>query len=416
MAGLVALVAVLLAATPAGATPAPSTPSTSGVPTPSPLPPKAPRPTSTEISPGKPDPHPPVGGIGPDGRPVGGAALLSRGVVVPAGAPKLPKGITAHGWMLTDLDTGAVLAARDPHGRYQPASILKTLTSLVLLPKLAGSTVVTVGADAANAEGSAVGLVPGGKYTVDTLFKAMLLMSGNDAAAALADADGGVKQTVTAMNREILALGGYDTLAQTPSGLDGWQQLTSAYDMSLVLRAAAALPRFLGYDRTLTAKLPAQRVQHHAYRAVPLANQSENFLDDVPGALFAKTGFTDAASHTYLCAAQRGGRQLGVVFLRAERYPKDQYQQAAALLSWGYTLTAGAQVGELAGPVQQPDPTSTTPSASTGLAGPPVAPTDAAPQAARRSTSAGLPWWLGSAAVVLVGVGAVTARRRARRR
>ncbi|MGI8881981.1 MAG: D-alanyl-D-alanine carboxypeptidase family protein [Jatrophihabitans sp.] len=419
MAGLVTIVAVLLTATPAGASPAPSTPARTPTPTttgtPTTLPPKAPKPTSTEVSPGKPDPHPPAGGIGPDGQPVGGAALLSRGVVVPAGAPKLPKGLTAHAWMLTDLDTGAVLAARDPHGRYQPASILKTLTSLVLLPRLAGSTVVTVGADATNADGSAVGLVAGGKYTVDTLFKAMLLMSGNDAATALADAGGGVKQTVAAMNREIIALGGYDTLAQTPSGLDGWQQLTSAYDMSLVLRAVADLPRFLGYDRTLIAKLPAQRVQRRAYRAVPLANQSENFLDGVPGALFAKTGFTDAAAHTYLCAAQRGGRRLGVVFLRAERYPKDQYQQAAALLSWGYQLAAGAQVGELAGPVRQPEPTRTTPSASTASAGPPAAPTAAAHQATRRSTSAGLPWWLGSAAVVLVAVGALTARRRARR-
>ncbi len=52
------------------------------------------------------------------------------------------------------------------------------------------------------------------------------------------------------MNRTALGLGAYDTLAQTPSGLDGWQQLTSAYDMSLFLRAALADPRFIAYDRS----------------------------------------------------------------------------------------------------------------------------------------------------------------------
>jgi D-alanyl-D-alanine carboxypeptidase (penicillin-binding protein 5/6) len=68
-----------------------------------------------------------LGGIGPNGQPVGGPRLLSRGVVLPAGAPPLPKHLTAHAWLIADLDTGAVMAARDPHGRYQPASILKAL-------------------------------------------------------------------------------------------------------------------------------------------------------------------------------------------------------------------------------------------------------------------------------------------------
>ncbi len=419
---VIAIAAILIATSAAGATPATSksAPIPSALPaTPVTLPPQAPKPTSTEVSPGKPDPHPPRGGIGPDGRPVGGAELLSRGVITPVGAPALPKGLTAHGWMLTDLDTGAILAARDPHGRYQPASILKTLTSLVLLPKLPGGRIVTAGADAANAEGSAVGLVAGGKYSVDTLFTAMLLMSGNDAATALADAGGGGPETVAAMNREILRLGGYDTLAQTPSGLDGWQQLTSAYDMSLVLRAVADLPRFLHYDRTRTARLPAQRVKHRAYRAVPLANQSEDFLDGVPGALFAKTGFTDAAAHTYLCATERGGRRLGVVFLRAARYPKDQYQQAAALLNWGYHLGPGSEVGELAGPVQPRVPASSPPAGGADAA-PRATPTGSSSVAAHRLTHRSpalhLTLWLGSAAIALVAAGVFAARRRRSRR
>jgi serine-type D-Ala-D-Ala carboxypeptidase (penicillin-binding protein 5/6) len=372
------------------------------------LPPAAPKPTAHANSPAKPDPHPPLGGIGPDGQPVGGPLLLSRGLVLPADAPRLPKHLTAHAWLIADLDTGAILAARDPHGRYQPASILKALAALVLLPALPGSRVVTVDASAANVEGSAVGLVAGGRYRADTLFEALLLMSGNDATMALTEAAGGTSKTMAAMNRKILALGGYDTFVEHPSGLDGWRQLTSAYDMALVLRAVANTPRFVAYDRTFMTYLPGQKVHGHKYRRVPLYNQSENFLAGVKGALLAKTGYTDAARHTYMCVAKRGGHRLGIVFMRAERVPLDQYQQAAALLNWASRLPTGSSVGRLEGPVAAalpaPAPPTSVRASSAPAAAPPVAPSGSA------GTATGLVTALMGAAVLL-GVGAVLLRR-----
>jgi D-alanyl-D-alanine carboxypeptidase (penicillin-binding protein 5/6) len=314
--------------------------------------PAAPKPTSTEISPSAPDPHPPAGGIGPLGTVPGGQLLASRGLIVPAGAPKPPKDIKAHSWILTDLTTGTVLAARDPHGRYQPASILKLLTAVTVVPHLPAKQVVTVTARAANAEGSAVGLLTGAKYSVDQLFDALMLVSGNDAAAALADANGGLATTVAQMNAKAVQLGAYDTFVQTPSGLDGWQQLTSAYDMALVLRAALAQPRLVAYDRLRSASYPPKSSRTAKVGAYQFDNQSLNFLDSVPGAVLAKTGYTDAAQHTYLAAARRNGHTLGLVLLRDERLPLDQYQQAAALFNWGFALEAlkAQPVGQLAGP------------------------------------------------------------------
>ncbi len=312
------------------------------------VPPAAPQPTSTANSPGAPDPHPPAGGIGPLGEAVGGAALASRGLVTPPGAAALPTGLTAAAWALVDLDSGAVLAAQDPHGRYQPASILKILTVDTLLPKLPGNKVVTVSEAAANTEGSRAGLIAGGTYTVDQLFSGLLLVSGNDTATALAEAAGGVAQTVAAMNAEALKLGAYDTFVQTPSGLDGWQQLTSAYDMALFLRAAVQNPRFVAYDQQPKAVLPEQHVNGNGFDAITLVNQGNPFLTEVPGGFFSKIGFTDAAQHTYLAATDRNGRKLGVVFLRAQRWPIDQWQQAATLFDWGYALPAGTPaVGQL---------------------------------------------------------------------
>jgi D-alanyl-D-alanine carboxypeptidase (penicillin-binding protein 5/6) len=381
------------------------------------VPPTAPAPTDAGNSPRAPDPHPPAGGIGPEGEPVGGAALTSRGLVVPTGVPAVPASMSAQAWILVDLDSGAVLAGRDVHGRYQPASILKTLTSVTLLPHLPGNQVVTVSAAAANTEGSHAGLVPGGQYTVDQLFSGMLLVSGNDAAVALADAYGGVSKTVAAMNAEALSLGAYDTFVQTPSGLDGWQQLTSAYDMALFLRAALAQPRFAAYDEQPTAELPAQHVDG-GLDAVKLVNQNNIFFSSVPGALVAKTGYTDAASHTALFATDRGGRRLGVVMLRAQRWPQDQWQQAAALLNWGYALPAGTPpVGQLAAAVHlAPAATAASHPAAHTSNGAAAGRVDAAGSGSRpMSASVGLALAL-VALVIAAAVGGADLRHRLRRR
>ena len=325
------------------------------------VPPAAPSPTDGGNSPAVPDPHPPRGGLDAEGRPVGGAALLSRHLVVPTGAPALPKDVTAKAWVVADLDTGAVVAARDAHGRYQPASIQKILTTVTLLPRLPGAQRVTVSSSAANTEGSHAGLVAGGSYTIDQIFEGLLLVSGNDAAEALAQAAGGRQQTVALMNRTALAMGADDTYVQTPSGLDGWQQLTSAYDMMLFLRAAMSQPRFVAYDRVRSLVLPKQK----GVGAVRLVNQNLDFLDGVPGAVAAKTGYTDAAQHTFAGTITARGHRYGVILMRAQRYPQDQYVQAARLVRWAAALPAGtAPVGQLVTPAQpaRAAATSTAPS------------------------------------------------------
>jgi D-alanyl-D-alanine carboxypeptidase (penicillin-binding protein 5/6) len=373
------------------------------------VPPVAPAPTDGGNSPMAPDPHPQLGGLDPNGHPVGGVRLRSRGLVLPTGAPALPAGLTAQAWVLVDLDTGNVLAARDPHGRYQPASIQKTLTSVTLIPLLPGDRRIKATAAEADTEGSHAGLVAGGTYTIDQLFSGLLLVSGNDAAMALADAAGGVAHTVDLMNAKARELSAYDTFIQTPSGLDGWQQLTSAYDMALFLRAALALPRFAGYDRQPSAVLPLQTV--NGYGPVTMVNQNEQFLTTVPGALVAKTGYTDAALHTFVGAIERNGRRLGVVFLRAQRWPTDQWQQATALANWGFALPPGTPiVGQLAAP----QPTPPAQERTSGVAAERTLPRSA--PFAGGGSGHGLGLGLAVAGVLLVAAGVLVHRRADRHR
>src|SRR4051794_20036410 len=145
----------------------------------------------TAPTPTSPPAGPPPEGSAPDGSTVGGGELDTRGFVVADGAPPLPAGVGAAAWLVADAGTGAVLGARDPHGRYYPASTLKTLLLLTLAPRLSQDTVVVGTTDDENIEGSRVGIVNGGSYSVALLYRALMLQSGNDAANALARTNGG---------------------------------------------------------------------------------------------------------------------------------------------------------------------------------------------------------------------------------
>jgi serine-type D-Ala-D-Ala carboxypeptidase (penicillin-binding protein 5/6) len=314
--------------------------------------PSAPTPTA-------PPPGGPPQGSGPGGVTVGGAQLDTRGTVVVDDAPPLPAGVVAPGWLVADADSGAVLAARDPHGRYYPASTLKALTLLTLLPLLDPADVVEGTVEDEAVEGSRVGLVAGGRYPVSLLFQALVMQSGNDAANALARAAGGTDVTVQAMNEVAASIGAHDTVAGTPSGLDVAGQSSSPYDLALVFRRLVEDPRAVELLQTRLAEVPAVEGRSPGYQI-----QNQNPLAGTPGNLGGKTGFTDAARHTYVTAAERDGRRLVVSVMGTERVPLRAADQAALLLDWGYTVPAGtAGVGRLVDSPDDVPPPPATPAA-----------------------------------------------------
>jgi serine-type D-Ala-D-Ala carboxypeptidase (penicillin-binding protein 5/6) len=294
-------------------------------------------------SPTAPVPGGPPQGSGPGGVTVGGERLDTRGTVVPDGAPPLPSGVVAPGWLVADAGSGAVLAARDPHGRFYPASTLKTLTLLTLLPLLDPAEVVEGTVEDEAVEGSRVGLVAGGRYPVALLFQGLVMQSGNDAAGALARAAGGVEVTVRAMNEVAASIGAHDTVAGTPSGLDVAGQTSSPYDLALVFRRLVADPAAVALLRTPIAEVPAVEGRSPGFQI-----QNENPLAGSPGNLGGKTGFTDAARHTFVTAAERDGRRLVVSVMGTENVPLRAADQAALLLDWGFAVPARtAGVGRL---------------------------------------------------------------------
>jgi D-alanyl-D-alanine carboxypeptidase (penicillin-binding protein 5/6) len=349
-------------------------------------------------------------------RAVGGDALATDGLTVPAGAPK-PPAITATSWLVADLDTGQVLGGCGPHVYGTPASVQKLLLAATVLPDLDPADTVTVTAADLDIEpgSSAVGLVRGGKYTIATLWLGLLLNSGNDAANALArigGGKGGLPATVAAMNAEAERLGALQTHAVTPSGLDGPGQFTSAYDLALIARVLFDRKDFVRYALTRSARMPAQK----ALKQGGFEFQNENkLIYNYDGALGGKTGFTKLARHTYVGAAERNGRRLVATLLGAEAAPLRGWQQGAALLDWGFRLPADASVGELVAPdgadqAGTADAPSAAPApAGTGRAAPAAA-RDAPPRALSLMAAAAVAAVLAATPLVLL----LSQRRRRR--
>ncbi len=279
--------------------------------------------------------------------PIGGNALGGCGVVAAADTPPVPGDISAEAWVVADLDSGAIIAARDPHGRHRPASVIKVLVAMESLNELNLNKTVDGTPDDVAAEGTKVGVAPGGSYTVNQLLHGLLMHSGNDAAHALAMQLGGMQTAVQKINMLAGKLGGRDTRAATPSGLDGPGMSTSAYDLGLFYRYAWENPTFADIVHTRTFDFPGH-ADHPGYQ---LENDNQ-LLYHYPGALGGKTGYTDDAGQTFVGAANRDGRRLMVVLLHGTRQPIAPWQQAAHLLDYGFATAPGTRVGTLI----EPDP------------------------------------------------------------
>lgn len=353
-------------------------------------------------------PSPPV--LDPARRAVGGDGLATAGLTIPTGAATPPK-LSATSWVVADLDTGAVLGGCGPHEYATPASVQKLLLAATLMPKLDPAQVVKVTRPDLDIEpgSSAVGLLDGGRYKVETLWLGLLLDSGNDAANVLARLGGGPAGAaggVDAMNAEARRLGAFQTHAVTPSGLDGRGQFTSAYDLALIARACFARDDFRRYVATKTAKIPAQPPKDT--RGFQIQNDN-GLLRSYPGALGGKSGFTILARHSFVGAAQRDGRTLVATVLGAEARPLRASEQAAALLDWGFKLPADSSVGRLVAP-EEVDPTPTAAAAKDG--GGPAASPDAAAASQVSTASSAAAVGVTIAAVAMLIVMLVAARWR----
>lgn len=264
--------------------------------------------------------------------------------IQPVGNVAPPEG-PAPAWIVADMDTGQVLAEREMNIPHPPASTIKSLLVLTALDEVTNLDATVVGTEAdTHVECSCAGIEPGRTYTARQLLDAVLLMSGNDAANALADMIGGYDTAVAKMNAKAAAIGALGTHASTPSGLDGpgGAGATTPRDLAVIFRAAMANPVFASTIAQPASTFPT------AQGDKPIVNDDE-LLHRYPGTLGGKTGFTDAAKKTFVAAADRNGRRLVIAMMYGliKEGGPTYWDQAVGLFDWGFAQDRQISVSSL---------------------------------------------------------------------
>jgi len=250
----------------------------------------------------------------------------------PQTARSAPPGLdlTARAAVLIDADTGQVLFGKNAERRSEPASTTKVLTALVAIEKGHLDDRVTVSQDAWGLEGSSAYLEPGEQPSLENLLYALMLPSGNDAAAAIAEHIAGSKEAFAAMMNETAAsLGATHSHFLNPHGLPDPDHFTTPLDLALITRAAMQVPEFAKIVGTKSFELPGGRQQRLFYN-------HNKLLWNYDGATGVKTGYTESAGSTLVASATRDGRSLIAVFM-GDR-PEDIWTDARELMDYGFDL------------------------------------------------------------------------------
>jgi D-alanyl-D-alanine carboxypeptidase len=284
-------------------------------------------------------------------------------------------------WILVDADSGAVLDAGNDRVPLPPASLTKLLTAVVAAQALQSDDLIPVSARAAGEPARKIGMKPGEEWTFRDALYCLLLSSANDAAAAIAERISGTLENFASA----LAVAGHqlgledDPVLHDPAGLDdnfsvNGGNLLSARDIAIIARAALAQPVVAAAVGTDIYTFTGPDGTHHR-----LLNHIHSFLENYPGAIGLKPGYTQKAGSGLALAARRGGRTLIAVVLDAP----DVYASAEGLLDRGFGPLAGSPgTGDQLPAVRLPDNALAAPA-------PTVAPTGVPPAAGRTTRPPG---------------------------
>ena len=281
------------------------------------------------------------------GNPPAPASSAAAAVMPPpmANMPQ-PPDIAARAYLLLDVTSGQILAAKDIDAPVEPASLTKLMTEYLVFDALKAQKIslkqtFSVSERAWKMPGSRMFIDPKMQVPVEDLVKGMVVQSGNDATMALAEGVGGtVEQFVQRMNAQAKALGMNATTYKNPEGLTVSGHTTTARDLSILsTRLMTDFPDYIGYSA----------IKKYRYPGTPAANDTNRntllFRDPTVDGL--KTGHTEAAGYCMIATAKRdfpnlgaagapGGRRLLAIVLGTVS-DSARANETQKLLNWGYT-------------------------------------------------------------------------------
>ena len=258
--------------------------------------------------------------------------LFALLLCVPVRADELT--LDAPSALLMEKQTGTVLFAKDEHTPREPASVTKIMTLLLVMEAidsgaLSYDDVVTGSAHAAGMGGSQIWLKENEQMTVRDLLKAVCIVSGNDAAVALAEHLAGSEDAfVERMNARAQELGMNDTHFVNCTGLPAAGHLTSACDIALMSREL--ILHHPDIRQFTTVWMDSLR---GGESMLVNTNKLIRFYD---GATGLKTGSTGSAGYCLSATAEKNGMELIAVVLKGKT-SDERFSDAKSLLNYGFS-------------------------------------------------------------------------------
>lgn len=261
----------------------------------------------------------------------------SEGTTEAVTDPSKPPEIASDAAIVMDAKTGQILYEKNAYTRNYPASITKILTALLAIEHGDLASTITMSYDAVwgiERGSSHIALDVDEQIKFEDALYAVLLVSANEAAWAIAEQVGGTLDNFCSMmNKEAKDLGCLDTNFVNANGLHDDNHYTTAYDMALITREALKYDKFREITSTTYYEIPPTNKNTTRY-----LNQDNRLI--LPASVYyyedclgGKTGFTDQAGGTLVTWAKRDETELICVVMHASSNA-DNYKDSIALYDY----------------------------------------------------------------------------------
>jgi D-alanyl-D-alanine carboxypeptidase len=260
-------------------------------------------------------------------------------------APAYDGEVKPNAVMLLDATTGQVLYEKNADERIYPASTTKILTCIVALENGNLDDTVTVGkeGDWTGSGYSLMGIKNGQQLSLRELLYGMMLISGNDAAAAIAVHIGGsLEGFAEMMNQKAQELGMTGSHFITPHGVDTDGHYVTARDMATLSLYAMKNEQFMEIVGSASYDFPSMNFTEEKQKQ----NTNKLLIKDVPEgdksyyykyATGIKTGATPKAYRCVVSSAEKDGMKLLCLIFGDETSDGcDRWPLAESLFEYGF--------------------------------------------------------------------------------
>ena len=250
-----------------------------------------------------------------------------------------PPNIEAKSWVVTDFETGWVLASKNVSQRIDPASLTKLMTSYLVFDALRKNEItmqdkVHISEKAWRTGGSKMFIEVNTQVSVLDLVQGLIIQSGNDASVALAEHISGSEVSFASkMNAMALELGMSDSHFVNSSGLPADNHYSTAADMTLL--AMALIRRFPKLYRYYSQ-------DEFTYNNITQQNRNILLARD-PTVDGIKTGYTKNAGYCLIGTALRDGTRL-MATVTGSSGKVMRANQVQSLLQYGYGAYQGRTI------------------------------------------------------------------------